>query len=139
MKFDYTNKWYMHNLESFQENKTQKPFRYFELQTNLLILARRTELMIVNKKKKKKKKKRTCRIVDFAAQADQRVKLKESEKGKKKRQVRGTCLVTEKTTEHQNNCDTSCNWCSRYNHQGLVHGVETLEEDEKRPSNLQHY
>ena len=32
------------------------------------------------KKKKKKKKKITCKIVDFAAPADRRVKLKESEK-----------------------------------------------------------
>ena len=34
------------------------------------------------KKKKKKKKKRTCRVVDFAVPADDRVKLQGSEKNK---------------------------------------------------------
>ena len=33
-----------------------------------------------NQQKKKKKKKRTCKIIDFAVPADQRIKLKEWEK-----------------------------------------------------------
>ena len=53
----------------------------FDVQTDHLISARRPDLIIINKKKKKrKKKKRTCKIVDFAVPADQRVKLKEGEK-----------------------------------------------------------
>ena len=43
---------------------------------DLLISARRPDLIIIKKKKKKK----TCKIVDFAIPADHRVKLKESEK-----------------------------------------------------------
>ena len=46
----------------------------FGIQTEHLISAKRPDLIIINKKK------RTYRIVDFAVQADHRVKLKESEK-----------------------------------------------------------
>ena len=46
----------------------------FDLQTDLLISARRPDLIIINKQK------RTCWIVDFPVPADLRVKLKESEK-----------------------------------------------------------
>ena len=72
--------------ESVRENKTH----------NLLISARRPDLVIVNnnKKKKKKGKKRTCRIVNFAFLADHRVKLKESEK-------RGKCLDFAKELKKQ--------------------------------------
>ena len=45
----------------------------FEIQTNHLISPRRPDQIIIDKKK------RTCRIVDFAAPADRRVRLKESE------------------------------------------------------------
>ncbi len=45
----------------------------FDIQTNLLISARRPDLMIINRKE------RTCKIVDFAVPADNRIKLNESE------------------------------------------------------------
>ena len=91
LKFDYTNKWYLDNPQSAFENEPHKLLWDFEIQTDHLISARRTDLVIVNKKKKKKKrkkkrkkrrkkKKRNCRIVDFAVPADHRVKLKESKK-----------------------------------------------------------
>ena len=51
----------MNNLESVLENETYKYLRYFEIQTDHLISARRPDLGIMNKKKKKK----TCRIADF--------------------------------------------------------------------------
>ena len=57
------------------ENEQYKLLWEFGIQTGYLISARRADLMIV-KKKKRKKKKRTCRIVDFATLADNRVKLK---------------------------------------------------------------
>ena len=53
------------------ENETHKLWD-FDIQTDLLISARRPDLII--------KKKKTCRIVDFAVPANHRVKLKESEK-----------------------------------------------------------
>ena len=68
------NKWYMHNPESVLENETHKLLWDFEMQMDLLILARRTDHKIINKKK------RTCQIGDFAVPADHRVKLKEKEK-----------------------------------------------------------
>ena len=48
-----------------------------EIQMDHLNSTRRSDLIIINKKKKEK---RTCWIVDLAAPADHRVKLKESEK-----------------------------------------------------------
>ena len=44
LKFDHTNKWYMYNSESVMENLWD-----FEIQTDLLISARRPDFMIINK------------------------------------------------------------------------------------------
>ena len=74
MKFDHTNKWYMHNPAPVLENNTHKLLWDFDIDTDHLILARRPDLIIINKKK------RTCKIVDFAVPADHRIKLKECEK-----------------------------------------------------------
>ena len=68
-KFDHTNKWSMHNLESILENEVHKIVWDFKIQTDYLISARRPDLLIVNKI-----------IVDVAIPADHRVKLKENEK-----------------------------------------------------------
>ena len=48
------NKWYMHKVESVQENELQKILRDFEIQIDHLISARRRDLVIVKKKKKRK-------------------------------------------------------------------------------------
>ena len=72
--FDHTNKWYIHNLESVQENEPRKVLWDIEVQTDHLISAQRPDLVLVNKQKK------TCRMVDVAVPADRRIKLKESEK-----------------------------------------------------------
>ena len=55
-KFDHTNKWYMHNPTSVQDNDTQKLLWDFDIQTDHLVSARRPDLIIIKKKKKKKKK-----------------------------------------------------------------------------------
>ena len=60
----------MHNPESLLGDETQKLLREFEI----LISARRPDLIIINKKE------RTCRIEEFAVPADHVVKLKECEK-----------------------------------------------------------
>ena len=57
-KFDYTNKWYMHNPESFLENETHKIFWDFEIQTDPLILARRSDQVIVNTKERERERER---------------------------------------------------------------------------------
>ena len=111
LKFDHTNKWYIHNSESVLENETRKPRWDFEIQMDYLISARRPNLIIINKKEI------TCWIVDFAIPADHRVKLKECEKGDK------YCdLVRELKTsvEHESDDYTNCNWCSWYSHQGIA-------------------
>ena len=58
-------------------NNNNKLLWDFDIHTDHLISARRTDLIIINKKK------RTCKIVDFAVPADHRIKLKECEKKKK--------------------------------------------------------
>ena len=80
-KFDHTNKWYMHNPAPVLEDDTHKLLWDFNIHTDHLISARRSDLIIINKKKKKKKK-RTCKIVDFAVPVDHRKKLKGCEKDK---------------------------------------------------------
>ena len=51
LKFDHTNKWYMHNPESVLKNETQKLLWDFEIQTNHLTSVRRPDLIIINKKR----------------------------------------------------------------------------------------
>ena len=64
----------MHNPAPVLENDTHKPLWDFNIQTDLLIPARRPDLIIINKKKE------ICKIVDFTVPADHRINLKESEK-----------------------------------------------------------
>ena len=52
LKFDYFNKWYMHNLESLQENEMHKILCDIEIQTNHRIPARRPDLVLIKYKKK---------------------------------------------------------------------------------------
>ena len=47
-KFDHTNKSFMHNPESVLENETHPILCDFDLQTDHLILARRSDLVIEN-------------------------------------------------------------------------------------------
>ena len=56
-KFVYTNKWYVHNSESVQENETHKIHWDFERQRDPLISARQPNLVIVEKKKTERKRK----------------------------------------------------------------------------------
>ena len=74
-KFDHTNKWYMHNPAPVLEKDTHKLLWDFDIHTDHLIWARRTDLIKINKKKKI-----NCKIVDFAVLADHRIKLKKCEK-----------------------------------------------------------
>ena len=49
-KFDHTNKWDMHNPASILENDTHKLLWDFDIQTDHLISARRSDLLVINKK-----------------------------------------------------------------------------------------
>ena len=68
---------YMHNRAPVLENDTQKLLWDFNIQTDHLILARSSDLIIINNKKM-----RICKIVDFAVPVDHRINLKECEKDK---------------------------------------------------------
>ena len=50
LKFDHTNKWYVHKPASILENETHKLFWYFEIQTGHQITARRPDLIITHNK-----------------------------------------------------------------------------------------
>ena len=69
----------MHNPAPVLENDTHKLLCDFDIHTDHLISARRSDLIIINKKLKK----RICKIVDFAVPADHRIKLTEFEKKEK--------------------------------------------------------
>ena len=52
LKFDHTNKWYMHNPAPVLKNATHKLLWDFNTQTDHLIPARKPDLIIINKKKR---------------------------------------------------------------------------------------
>ena len=52
LKFDPMNKWYMHNPAPVLENNTHKLLWDFDIQTDHLISARRSDLIIITKKKR---------------------------------------------------------------------------------------
>ena len=116
----------MHNQASVLENDTHKLLWYFDIQTNHLMSARRPDLIIITppkKKEKKERKKKTCKIVDFAVPADHRIKLKESEK---KNKYRDLTRELKKTMEHEGNNYTNRDWCFWYSHQRIIKGTGGL-------------
>ena len=74
LKFDLTNKWYMHNPAHVPENNTHKLLWDYDIHTDHLIMVRKPDLLIIDKKK------RTCKIVDFDVPDEHRRNLKEWEK-----------------------------------------------------------
>ena len=66
----------MHKPESVLENEMHKILWDFEIQTDHLILTRWPPAVIIDKKG-------SYRKLDFAVQADHRMKIKESEKSVK--------------------------------------------------------
>ncbi len=63
----------MHSSAAFLEYDTHKLLWDFDIHTDHLISAWRPDVIII-------KKKWTCKIIDFAVPADNRIKLKECEK-----------------------------------------------------------
>ena len=110
LKFDHTNKWYMQNPESVQENETHELFWDFDIQTDHLISAKQPDLIINNKKK------RTWRIVDFAVPAGNRVKFKEYRKRDKYLDFGREFF---KNVERESGYYNNCNSCSWYGHQRI--------------------
>ena len=95
----------MHNPESVLENEAHKVFRVFEIQTDHLITARRSDQIIVNKKQ------RTCWIVDFDVLTDHKVKLKENEQRDKYLDLARE--LKKKTMEHESDGHSNCNLHTR--------------------------
>ena len=78
LKFDHTNKWYMHNPAPVLENDTHKLLRDFDIHMDHLISARRPNLIIINNNNNSKKENlQNCRL---CRPADHWIKLKECEK-----------------------------------------------------------
>ena len=109
-KYDRTNKWYMHNPASILENDMHELPWDLDVQTDHLISARRPDLIII----KGKKRKTTCKIVDFAIPADNKIKLKESEKKNKYLDLAGE--LKKKLLEHESNNYTNRDRCLWYSH-----------------------
>ena len=65
----------MHNSAPDVENGTHKLLWDFNIQTDNLIPARRSDLILINKKKK-----RIWKTIDFTILSDHRINLKECEK-----------------------------------------------------------
>ena len=71
----------MHNPASVLENNTHKLLWDFDIQTDHLILSRRSELRINNNNNNNNnnKRKKICKIDEFAVPANHKIKLKENE------------------------------------------------------------
>ena len=105
LKFDHTNKWYMHNPSVVLENDTHKRLWDFDIQTDHQISTRRPDFII---KKKKQNRERICKIVDFTVPADHRIKLKEREK---KYKYFDLARELKKTIENEGDNCTNRDWC----------------------------
>ena len=68
------DKWYEHEPESVLENEDYKILWDFSIQTDHIIEARRSDLVLVDKKE------RICKIIDFAVPGDSRIDEKEKDK-----------------------------------------------------------
>ena len=95
----------MPNPAAALENDIHTFLKEFDIQTDHLILARRPDLKVIDKKK------RTCKIVDFAFSADNKIKLKESEK---KDNYLDLATELKKYMEHGGDDYTNCDLCTRY-------------------------
>ena len=104
-KFDHTKKWHMHNPAPVLKKDTHKILWDFDIKTEQLTLARRPDLIVINNKKK------TCKIVDFAVQADHRIKLKECEN---RDEYLDLVRELKKNMEHEG--DNYTNWDSCFWH-----------------------
>ena len=103
--FHHVNKWYMHNPTSVLENDTHKLLCDFDIQTDLLILTRRLNLIIINNKKNLQNFRLCCH-------ADLREKLK-------RRMNSLTLQGNWKTVEHESDTYIKYNWCFRYSYQRI--------------------
>ena len=83
---------YIHKSEPVLVNKTHKIVGRFEIKTDLLISARRPDLVM----NKKKKKKRTCRQAGFAVPADNN-KRKRRERERERERERACVYVADES------------------------------------------
>ena len=77
--FEAGDKWYEHEPESLRTKIIK--FQYFNIQTDHVIEARRSDLVVVDKN-------RTCKIIDFAVPGDIKIEEKEKEKIEKYHNLR---------------------------------------------------
>ena len=105
----------MHKSAPVLENNTHKLLWDFDIHTVHLISTRRPDLITINRKK------RTWEIVDFAIQADHRIKLKENEKMNKYLQL---ARELKKDMELEGDDYTNHVWCFWYIHQRIIKGTE---------------
>ena len=103
LKFDHTNKWYMHNPAPVLENDTHRLLWDFGINTDNLISARRPDQIITNKRKRESAKVSTLRSRMTTEYNWKNVKRKISTSnlpGNRKK----------KNMEHEGDNYTNCNW-----------------------------
>ena len=110
LKFDRTNKWYMHNPAPVPENDTHKLLGDFDIHTDHLISARRPDLIIINKKR------------EFAKLSTMLSQLttEKNERMWKEGLVPRPCLGIEKAVEHESDNRTNCDWCFWHNNKRII-------------------
>ena len=101
LKFDHTNKWYMHNPATVLENDTHKLLWGIDIQIDHLILARRPYQIIINKKENLKNCRLSCS--DWP-----------NWKNVKRRISTLILLGNWKSMYHEGDNYTNCNWCFWY-------------------------
>ena len=100
VKLNHTNKWYMYNPESVQENKTQSSLEFWD--TNRFSNPSQTTRPWASHQRRK-----SSLQWNFAVLADSRLKLKERELSDKYHDPSGELKYT---TEHEDDGNTNCNW-----------------------------
>ena len=109
LKFDHTNKWFMHNPAAVLENETHKLQGVLTYKRITLISAWRPDLIIINKKKKQNLPNCGLCCTDWPQSKIER-KWKE---GKVPRPCKGI-------VEHKSDVYTNCDWCFWYSHQRIL-------------------
>ena len=115
-KFDHTNKWYMHNPASVQENDTHKLLWDFDIETDYQISARRPDFIIINKKENLK----NCRLCSPGWTRNK------TERMWKEGYVLGPFEGMEKNMELEGDNYTNGDWCVWHSHQRIINGTGGL-------------
>ena len=119
-RFVPTNEWFMHNPASVLENNTHNLLLDFDIQTDHLISARQSDLIVINKKKKKEENLQNSKLC-----CPGWAPSKTNTKWKKKHKYPDLARELKKL-ERERDGYTSCNCSCWYSHQRINKGTGGL-------------